>query len=70
VRALPSTILSPCARPGCRRLCHLRYCPDHADDEQRDVERLRDEALLAVDLWRDRVDELDERLGVRRRSRE
>jgi hypothetical protein len=64
--ALP--VLSPCARRGCRRLCHLRYCPDHADAEQVDLERLRDEALLAVDLWRDRIDELDERLGVRRRS--
>jgi hypothetical protein len=64
-RALP--ILSPCAHAGCRRLCHLRYCPEHAGDEhQLDLERLRDEAIVAVDLWRDRVAELDERLGVRR----
>jgi hypothetical protein len=75
VTALP--VLSPCERPGCRRLCHLRYCPDHVDDDQATTSQLLDETLLDLDLTRDRERELVERvavleraLGVRRRPRE
>jgi hypothetical protein len=70
-------VLSPCARPGCRRLCHLRYCPDHVDQEQAATSQLLDETLRDLDLTRDRerelverVDVLERTLGVRRRPRE
>jgi hypothetical protein len=68
-------ILSFCEHPGCGRLTHLRLCPVHVDDEQRDLERLRDEALLDLDLTRERqlelverVEALDRALGMRRRG--
>ena len=59
-------ILYPCAVAGCRRLSHYRLCPVHADDDQRQLVVDRDAALLDLDLARDRVAEIDERLGIRR----
>jgi hypothetical protein len=64
----PFYVLYPCAEPGCRRLSHFRYCPEHADDDQQTLVAERRQALLALDLARDRVRDIDERLGVRRRS--
>jgi hypothetical protein len=48
----------------CRRLSHLRFCPEHADEDQRAAEEQLDEALLELDLAADRCRELRERAAV------
>ncbi len=69
-------MLGACAAPGCQRLTHLRYCPDHVDGEQRDLRELLDRMLLDRDLALDRYRELGEavaaierRLGIVRGDR-
>jgi len=57
-------VLTPCARAGCRRWTHLRYCPEHATAEQRATQELLDEALIERDLARERYDQAGERVGV------
>jgi hypothetical protein len=64
IEQVPS--LHPCAKSGCRRWSHFRFCPDHADDDQRQLEIDRRRALIQLDLWRDRVADIDERLGIGR----
>ena len=83
-----------CAEPGCKRLSHLRYCPTHADDEQRTLQAEQLELLIQLDVartppcdddidramrvyfrrrygdvsvteLRDRLRDVDERLGIR-----
>jgi hypothetical protein len=57
-RQLP--MLTPCAHPGCKRLCHWRYCPEHADEDQRDKQTQLDEVRLRRDLALDEVREMTE----------
>jgi hypothetical protein len=45
-------ILYPCERPHCRRLSHLRYCPEHADKGQIQAQKLLDEVRLRLDVAR------------------
>jgi hypothetical protein len=57
-------LLSSCAHSGCRQLTHLRFCPDHADEDQRAIGALLDEARLERDLALDRYHELEERIAL------
>jgi hypothetical protein len=57
-------VLTPCEHHGCKRWSHLRYCPEHATDEQRATHELLDEALVERDLARERYEEAGERVRV------
>jgi len=57
-------VLKLCPHPGCRRWTHLRFCPDHVDDDLRVRAEQLDEALLELDLARDRAVEAGERVRV------
>jgi len=66
-------LLTPCAHPGCRRLSHWRYCPEHADEDQRELQAQLDEVRLKRDLARSCIEEMDRlaedlerRLGIER----
>lgn len=43
----PLPMLTPCEHPRCKRLSHLRYCPDHATDDQRAAQEELDLVRLA-----------------------
>jgi hypothetical protein len=60
--------MRPCEHPGCRRVSFMRLCPEHADDDQHELERELKRALVEADLAGARVRELEERLGIDRRS--